>query len=152
MEQWEGVSEIRSHKFDHTRTANLCDWLPCPRAALPLVSCPHSLVYLHHPVVEGLIFCISATLHLGTSFPLFHGSSSYLLSHLSKEDVTYDRHGDPHPTEKMLGVGCFMSVTFNLCPVVLSESSCQSSSPPPYPQHGNNGRAHLGITLVITLL
>ena len=24
------------------------------------------------PVVEGLIFCISATPHLGTSFPLFH--------------------------------------------------------------------------------
>ena len=28
------------------------------------------LYYL--PVVEGLIFCISATPHLGTSFPLFH--------------------------------------------------------------------------------
>ena len=27
---------------------------------------------LHLPVVEGLIFCISATPHLGTSFPLFH--------------------------------------------------------------------------------
>ena len=27
-------------------------------------------------VVEGLIFCISATPHLGTSFPLFHGSRS----------------------------------------------------------------------------
>ena len=48
------------HKFDHTRTANPCDWLPCRRAALPLVGCPHSLVYLHLPVVEGLIFCISA--------------------------------------------------------------------------------------------
>ena len=26
-------------KFDHTRTANLCDWLPCRCAALPLVGC-----------------------------------------------------------------------------------------------------------------
>ena len=60
------------HKFHHNRTANLCDWLPCRRAVLPLVGCPHSLVYLHLPVVEGLIFCISATPHLGTSFPLFH--------------------------------------------------------------------------------
>ena len=58
------------HKFDHTQTANLCDWLPCRRAALLLVGCPHSLLYLHLPVVEGLIFCISATPHLGTSFPL----------------------------------------------------------------------------------
>ena len=24
------------HKFDHTRTANQCDWLPCRHAALPL--------------------------------------------------------------------------------------------------------------------
>ena len=63
------------HKFDHTQTANPCDWLPCRRVALPLVSCPHSLVYLHLPVVEGLIFCISATPHLGTSFPLFHALS-----------------------------------------------------------------------------
>ena len=62
----------QKHKFDHTWTANLCDWLPCRRAVLPLVGCPHSLVYLHLPVVEGLIFCISATPHLGTSFPLFH--------------------------------------------------------------------------------
>ena len=46
---------------DHTQTANPCDWLPCHRAALLLVGCPHSLVYLHLPVVEGLIFCISAT-------------------------------------------------------------------------------------------
>ena len=52
------------HKFDHTRTANPCDWLPCRCAALPLVGCPHSLVYLHLPVDEGLIFCISATPHL----------------------------------------------------------------------------------------
>ena len=29
---------------------------------------------LHLPIVEGLIFCISATPHLGSSFPLFHGS------------------------------------------------------------------------------
>ena len=72
---WEGGSEIRSHKFDHAWTANPCDWLPCRRATLPLVGCPHSLVYLHLPVVEGLIFCISATPHLGTSFPLFHVTS-----------------------------------------------------------------------------
>ena len=61
------------HKFNHTWTANPCDWLPCRCAALPLVGCPHSLVYLHLPVVEELIFCNSATPHLGTSFPLFHG-------------------------------------------------------------------------------
>ena len=63
---------LQIHKFDHSRTANPCDWLLCRRAALPLVGCPHSIVYLHLPVVEGLIFCISATPHLGTSFPLFH--------------------------------------------------------------------------------
>ena len=62
------------HKFNHTRTANLCDWLPCCRAApfSRLSPSPHSLVYLHLPVVERLIFCISAIPHLGTSFPLFH--------------------------------------------------------------------------------
>ena len=27
------------HKFHHPLTANPCDWLPCRRAALPLVSC-----------------------------------------------------------------------------------------------------------------
>ena len=27
------------HKFDHTRTANLCDWLLCRSAAVPLVGC-----------------------------------------------------------------------------------------------------------------
>ena len=64
---------LQIHKFDQTRTANPCDWLPCRRAALLLVGSPHSLVYLNIPVVEGLIFCISATPHLGTSFPLFHG-------------------------------------------------------------------------------
>ena len=64
---------LQIHTVD--RTANPCDWLPCRHAALPLVGCPHSLVYLHFPVVEGLIFCISATPHLGTSFPLFHASS-----------------------------------------------------------------------------
>ena len=63
---------LQIHTVYHTRTANPCDWLPCRRATLLLVSCPHSLVYLHLPVVEGLIFCISATPHLGTSFPLFH--------------------------------------------------------------------------------
>ena len=62
---------LQIHKVDHTQTANPCDWLPCCRAALLLVGYPHSLVYLHLPVVEGLIFCISATPHLGTSFPLF---------------------------------------------------------------------------------
>ena len=75
---------LQIHKFDHSRTANPCDWLPCRRAALPLVGCPHSIVYLHLPVVEGLIFCISATPHLGTSFPLFH-ASSYLLIKVSRE-------------------------------------------------------------------
>ena len=47
---------------------------------LLLVGCPHSLVYLHHPVVEGLIFCISATPHLGTSFPLFHARTGAALA------------------------------------------------------------------------
>ena len=60
------------HKFDHTRTANPCDWPLCRRAALQLVGCPHSIVSLHLPAAEGLIFCISVTPHLGTSFPLFH--------------------------------------------------------------------------------
>ena len=60
---------LQIHKFDHTRTANPFGWLPCRHAAFLLVGCPHSLVYLHLPVVEGLIFCISATPHLGTSFP-----------------------------------------------------------------------------------
>ena len=50
---------LQMHKFDHTRTANPCDRLQCCRAALLLVGCPHSLVYLHLPVVEGLIFCVS---------------------------------------------------------------------------------------------
>ena len=71
---------------DHTRTANPCDWLQCRRAALLLVGCSHSLVYLHIPVVEGLIFCISATPHLGTSFPLFHGGQ--LLSPGEGEGLT----------------------------------------------------------------
>ena len=78
------------HKFDHTRTANPCDWLPCRHAALPLVGCPHSLVYLHLPVVEGLIFCISATPHLGTSFPLFHGLSIRFSFSLSNECFRYN--------------------------------------------------------------
>ena len=30
---------LQIHKFDHTRTANPCDWLPCRCAALPLVGC-----------------------------------------------------------------------------------------------------------------
>ena len=47
---------LQIHKFDHIRTANPCDWLLCCRAALLLVGYPHSLVYLHLPVVEGLIF------------------------------------------------------------------------------------------------
>ena len=67
---------LQIHKGDHTRTANPCGRLPCRCAALLLVGCPHSLVYLHLPVVEGLIFYISATSHLGTSFPLFHDYSS----------------------------------------------------------------------------
>ena len=69
------------HKFDHTRTANPCDWLPCRRATLPLVGCPHSRVYLHLPVVEGLIFCISATPHLATPFPLFHAVNTMMDSY-----------------------------------------------------------------------
>ena len=70
---------LQIHKFDHSWTANPCDWLLCRCAALPLVGCPHSIVYLHLPVVEGLIFCISATPHLGTSFPLFHDQESSLV-------------------------------------------------------------------------
>ena len=67
---------LQIHTVDHIRTANPCDWLPSRRAALLLVGCPHSLVYLHLPVVEGLISCISATPHLGTSFPLFPALTS----------------------------------------------------------------------------
>ena len=47
---------LQIHTVDHIRTANPCDWLLCCRAALLLVGCPHSLVYLHLPVVDGLIF------------------------------------------------------------------------------------------------
>merc|ERR1711978_211281 len=68
---------LQIHTVDHTRTANPCDWLLCRRAALLLVGCPHSLVYLHLPIVEGLIFCISTTPHLGSSFRLFHVSISF---------------------------------------------------------------------------
>ena len=50
---------LQIYTLNHTQA--VCDWLPCRRAVLPLVGCPHSLVYLHLPVVEGLIFCISAT-------------------------------------------------------------------------------------------
>ena len=64
---------LQIHTVDHTRT-------PCRHAALLLVGCPLSLVYFHLPVVEGLIFCISATPHLGTSFPLFHGYFSNTLT------------------------------------------------------------------------
>ena len=63
---------LQIHTVNHIRTANLCDWLLCCHAALQLVGCPQSLVYLHLPVVEGLIFCISAIPHLGKPFPLFH--------------------------------------------------------------------------------
>ena len=66
---------LQIHTVNHIRTANSPDWLLCGRAALQLVGCPHSLVYLHLPVVEGLIFCISATPHQRTSFPLFHAQS-----------------------------------------------------------------------------
>ena len=76
------------HKFDHTRTANPCDWIPCRRAALPLVDCPYSLVYLHLPVVEGLIFCVSATPHLGTSFPLFHDTGLVFVSRANTASAT----------------------------------------------------------------
>jgi len=72
---------LQIHTVDHTWTANPCDWLLCCRAALLLVGCSHSLVYLHLPVVEGLIFCISATPHLGTSFPLFHDLNPTTLRH-----------------------------------------------------------------------
>ena len=69
---------LQIHTVDHTWTANPCDWLPCCHAVLLLVGCPHSLVYLHLPVVKGLIFCISATPHSGTSFPLFHALNAKL--------------------------------------------------------------------------
>ena len=75
---------LQIHKFDHSRTANPCDWLLCRRAALPLVGFPHSIVYLHLPVVEGLIFFISVTPHLGTSFPLFHGYKCYYFYRMLK--------------------------------------------------------------------
>ena len=48
--------------------------LPCraPATPTPLFDNTAAACLLHLLVVEGLIFCISATLHLGTSFPLFH--------------------------------------------------------------------------------
>ena len=60
-----------------TENESLNNWemLLLSLTLLLLVGCLHSLVYLHLLVVEGLIFCISATPHLGTSFPLFHGLS-----------------------------------------------------------------------------
>ena len=79
---------LQIHKFDHSRTANPCDWLLCCRAALPLVGCPHSIVYLHLPVVEGLIFCISATPHLGTSFPLFHELIIHIINCRKRKSYT----------------------------------------------------------------
>ena len=82
--------ELQIHKVDNTWTANPCGWLPCRRATLILVGCPHSLVYLHLPVVEGLIFCISATPNLGTSFPLFHDPYSYGVSWTSEKKYFYD--------------------------------------------------------------
>ena len=39
----------------------------------PLFDNTAAACLLYLPVVEGLIFCISATPHLRTSFPLFHG-------------------------------------------------------------------------------
>ena len=53
-------------------------------AALPLVGCPHSIVYLHLPVVRRLIFCILASPHLGTTFPLFHGYRTILVEDASR--------------------------------------------------------------------
>ena len=59
-----------------------------------MVGCPHSLVYLHLPVVEGLIFCISATPNLGTSFPLFHAAPPHLAAHPA--GVGLDAGVEPH--------------------------------------------------------
>ena len=33
------------HRFEHTLTANPCDWLPCRRTMLPLIGCPNSLFW-----------------------------------------------------------------------------------------------------------
>ena len=108
MEKWEGGSKIRSHKFDHTWTANIicpCDWLPCRHVALPLhwLAVPTPLFdnmaaacLLHLPVVEGLIFCISVTPHLGTSFPLFHGMKQQL--RVSDETEHQNQNTDPRPS------------------------------------------------------
>ena len=52
------VAVLRSH------------WTAVPT---PLFDSTAAACLLHLPVVEGLIFCISATPHLETSFPLFHG-------------------------------------------------------------------------------
>ena len=43
----------------------------------PLFDNTAAACLLHLPVVEGLIFCISVTPHLGTSFPLFHGKEDF---------------------------------------------------------------------------
>ena len=49
---------------------------------------------LHLPVVEGLIFCISATPNLGTSFPLFHAAPPHLAAHPA--GVGLDAGVEPH--------------------------------------------------------
>ena len=59
---------LQIHKFDHTRTANLCDWLPCRCAALPLVGCLSAtspscwgthFLYLSNPPSGNLLPIIS---------------------------------------------------------------------------------------------
>ena len=49
-----------------------------PRSYWSAVPTP-LFIYISQLLREGLIFCISATPHLGTSFPLFHGLNAHYL-------------------------------------------------------------------------
>ena len=99
------------------------------RATHPLVGCPHSLVYLHLPVVEGLIFCISATPHLGTSFPLFHACELVSLAKCRRGCVpSNDAAGDD--------VQCTVCiVTVSIVSIICQDQSPLESEEGLPPQH-----------------
>ena len=63
------TSRQQIHKFDHTWTANPCDWLPCrpPIGRLSPLSCLFT-----SPSCWGTHFLYLSNPRLGTSFPLFH--------------------------------------------------------------------------------
>ena len=68
------ISQVRPHpdcKYTSSTTPRLQISVIGCRVAVPR-SHWSAVCLLHLPVVVGLILCISATPHLGTSFPLFH--------------------------------------------------------------------------------